>query len=164
MSVWKVGSDFFLLLHLIPLNLRISDAIHQLADRWCDFSDKVCRRNFSTSARRALRSLRLRSWWWVSSGACGSLSKNAIFTVARFASEPYLHGNFFNKMIPMNFLCSSGFLTNSFMMKLHKILNLPLLPLAGVRAFFLCVLESNAGKISPTREPPSRFASALLLS
>lgn len=27
-------------------------------------------------------------------------------------------------MIPMNFSCSSGFLTNSFMMKLHKILNL----------------------------------------
>lgn len=38
--------------------------------------------------------------------------------------NPYLHGEFFNKMISMNFSCSSGFLTNSFMMKLHKILNL----------------------------------------
>lgn len=43
--------------------------------------------------------------------------------------------NFFNKMIPMNFLCSSGFLTNSFMMKVHKILNLFLFPWL---AFFLC--------------------------
>lgn len=42
--------------------------------------------------------------------------------------NPYLHGEFFNKMISMNFSCSSGFLTNSFMMKLHKILNLLLFP------------------------------------
>jgi len=39
-------------------------------------------------------------------------------------------------MLSMNILCSSGFLTNSFMMKLHEILNL-LLPAAAAAAAFI---------------------------
>lgn len=57
---------------------------------------------------------------------------------------PYLHERrvfeFFNKMISMNFLWSSGFLTNSFMMKLHKILNLFLFLLNGVWMLKLGIL------------------------
>lgn len=51
---------------------------------------------------------------------------------------------FFNKMIPMNILCSSGFLTNSFMMKVHKILNLFLFTWV---AFFCWCFSENCGKI-----------------
>lgn len=50
---------------------------------------------------------------------------------------------FFNKMIPMNILCSSGFLTNSFMMKVHKILNLFLFTWV---AFFCWCFSENCGK------------------
>lgn len=45
--------------------------------------------------------------------------------------------NFFNKMFPLKNSYSSGFLTNSFMMKFHKILKMFLLTI-----FFLSIISS----------------------
>lgn len=77
----------------------------------------------------------------------------------RLTSDHVYMRVFFNKMIPMNILCSSGFLTNSFMMKVHKILNLFLFNWV---AFFLLVL---LGKLRENLSLPvlqkSRFVSPL---